>query len=199
PAANGKTRVSGRLGKFCADAMPVETSSASIAPKTFTRRLAARRPLVSMASSLYAGIRIMYAAVQIIARLRCANHREIGVGFAVTPLRAWPNAAETRIGGPRALNPRHVGVAPFIVNNNPETKDRSPAIVSHRRRLVLHASAAALMLRSIAARSKHRCIHNPAALRCVSKHEGRVRPHPSRRAHALFDFAEPSEHARSSG
>src|SRR5262249_40785224 len=37
PAANGTTRVSGRVGKFCAGAVPAEASSASIAPKTFTR------------------------------------------------------------------------------------------------------------------------------------------------------------------
>src|SRR5262245_8231223 len=42
PAANGTTRVSGRLGQFCAGAVAVVASSASIAPKTFTRGLIAR-------------------------------------------------------------------------------------------------------------------------------------------------------------
>src|SRR5262249_55298551 len=42
PAANGTTRVSGRLGKFCAEAMPVEASSASSAAKAGTRGLIIR-------------------------------------------------------------------------------------------------------------------------------------------------------------
>jgi hypothetical protein len=69
PAANGTTRVSGRLGQFCAAAVAGKASKASIVPKTCTRELAARRPLISITSSLSVGIRIMCAAVQIIARL----------------------------------------------------------------------------------------------------------------------------------
>ena len=41
------------------------------------------------------------------------------------------------VGIPRALTARHVGVAPSIVNNNPENKGAEPAIVSYSRRLVL--------------------------------------------------------------
>src|SRR5215813_2735157 len=41
-----------------------------------------------------------------------------------------------RMSADRALA-RHVGVAAFIVNNNPETMGAGPAIVSHSRRLVL--------------------------------------------------------------
>src|SRR5215467_12642589 len=42
--------------------------------------------------------------------------------------------AGCRMSADRALA-RHVGVAAFIVNNNPETMEGEPAIVSHTRRL----------------------------------------------------------------
>src|SRR5215831_6487378 len=66
---------------------------------------------------------------------------------------------------------RHVGVATFIVNNNPETM-KLP-----RRRFRTAAGwcfPLALMLRSIAARRERRRVDSPNALRCVSKHEGKT-------------------------
>src|SRR5262245_27664742 len=66
---------------------------------------------------------------------------------------------------------RDVGVARFIVNNNPETM-KLP-----RRRFRTAAGwcfPLALMLRSIAARRERRRLHSPNALRCVSKHEGKT-------------------------
>ena len=61
--------------------------------------------------------------------------------------------------------------------------------------------APALMLRSIAAQMGAQTAPTAAAaLRCVSKHEGHVVASSSFETRARsFDFAEPLEHARSSG
>src|SRR5262249_41072548 len=66
--------------------------------------------------------------------------------------------AGCRMSADRALA-RHVGVAAFIVNNNPETMEGEPAIVSHTRRLPFTTPP-------------------PELARMVGG------PHPSRRAHA---------------
>src|SRR5262249_59985116 len=51
PAANGTTRVSGRLGQFCAAAVPGKASKASIAPNAGTRAPIARFLLLHMVRS----------------------------------------------------------------------------------------------------------------------------------------------------
>jgi hypothetical protein len=95
----------------------------------------------------------------------------------------------------------HVRVAVFIVNNNPETRERIRPHVkvgsSDKCRLA-NMSPLALMLRSIAAQANSHA--STVQLRCDASQSMRARrPHPSRRAHARSCFAASLQHARSSG
>src|SRR5262245_1144922 len=93
---------------------------------------------------------------------------------------------------------RHVGVAPFPVNNRPETgKRRQPSF----RTAAGWCFPLALMLRSIAARRERRRFHSQSALRCVSKHEGKTESLVLilRDARTRVRVCETSRHTRSSG
>src|SRR5262249_40631432 len=113
PAANGTTSVSGRLGQFCAGAVPVAASSPSSTPKAGTAALIIRllihmvRPWLHDTSP---------------ARAQPTHYRLAAIS---RPSRSWHNFGSH---GPsvrwRAVTPpapivRHVGVALSIVNNRP--------------------------------------------------------------------------------
>src|SRR6201993_4903311 len=67
----------------------------------------------------------------------------------------------------RAVGARHVGVAAFIVNNNPETMERTRPVVSHTRRLLLRI----VSLPIVSWEYGHKCRRRYCALALAETHD----------------------------
>src|SRR5258707_2639932 len=135
PAANGTTSVSGRVGQFCADAVPGAASSASIAanaerhapitrllPMPMVRPCSWPRGVLERAGRALSPRRATRAIVRL-TLLRLRGPLPPRVPPAITSIRALFDTAQ-RCAAEHTLTARHVGVARSIVNNNPETSER---------------------------------------------------------------------------